>query len=363
MAINRSIPGQLFEEEMQAIESLAALVPEDGVVVEIGALLGRSSWIWGTSVDPSVMVHSIDPWELAGPGGFSNFAQNNQQVYTVQQFKENLTGCANVVPHPGYSPQDFQSWTTPIDLYFEDAVHTNPILASNLDFWSKRVKHAGILCGHDYTPRFPDVVAGAASLANRFKRTVRTVRTLWFLLPDGLMQSANPGVRSALARLDRLEKYASTEQRRTEKEDAKAFRRRVVSKISSFRYEMKTEPAGAIEVRPGEKLAVRGEIKNVSGVDWPVIIDGIGALQVGAELYAGAARKKIAVGRFHIPAPELRAGETVRFAFDLPTARLVEPAEMHIDLLYEMTLWFRDRGADEAIIPVRNASVQQARPF
>ena len=43
-------PGQLHREEMRAIELLAQLVPENGHIVEVGYLLGLSSWIWAKSV-------------------------------------------------------------------------------------------------------------------------------------------------------------------------------------------------------------------------------------------------------------------------------------------------------------------------
>ena len=61
MSINVNIPGQLHIEEMHAIELLARLVPENGVIVEVGSLLGCSSWIWANNAHPSVKVFCIDP--------------------------------------------------------------------------------------------------------------------------------------------------------------------------------------------------------------------------------------------------------------------------------------------------------------
>src|SRR4051794_9544102 len=63
MPYNLSIPGQVSEFQLRAIECVAALVPPGGHVVEVGSLFGCSSWAWARSVDPSVTVHCIDPWE------------------------------------------------------------------------------------------------------------------------------------------------------------------------------------------------------------------------------------------------------------------------------------------------------------
>jgi len=49
-----TIRGEITHRELQAMEAVAKLVPRDGVVVEVGSYLGRSSWAWAKSVDPSV---------------------------------------------------------------------------------------------------------------------------------------------------------------------------------------------------------------------------------------------------------------------------------------------------------------------
>ena len=59
----------------------------------------------------------------------------------------------------GESPNICADWTTPIDLYFEDAMHTNPVLHSNIDFWTKHIKPNGFIIGHDYNELCPDVVS------------------------------------------------------------------------------------------------------------------------------------------------------------------------------------------------------------
>ncbi|MFM9859767.1 class I SAM-dependent methyltransferase [Pseudoxanthobacter sp. M-2] len=195
MPYNISIPGQVSEWELRAIEALAALVPVGGTIVEIGSLFGRSSWAWAKSADPSVTVCCIDPWE--GNEGIRPMEQAYGISFGIDQFLANVANCPNVQALQGYSPEDFQTWDRPIDLFFEDSVHADPILSANMAFWSSHLRPTGVACGHDYRPRFPDVVAGVRALADRLGRELIVVEYLWCLLPQ---DDAHPLVASV--RLD-----------------------------------------------------------------------------------------------------------------------------------------------------------------
>jgi len=189
MPYNDCIPGQITLFQMRAIEIVSALVPERGKVVEVGSLFGSSSWCWAKSVHPSVAVHCIDPW-VRNPGVASIEKRLNIR-YGVEQFLAYTKDCPNIKAEQGYSPQDFSDWSDKIDLYYEDAVHVDPVLTSNLDFWTSHLKPAGIVCGDDYRPRFPDVRNGAARLAERLGRSLVTVENFWCLLPsDDLLPGA-----------------------------------------------------------------------------------------------------------------------------------------------------------------------------
>lgn len=181
MPYREDIPGQISTVQLRAIEAVAGLVPLGGHVVEVGSLFGKSSYAWGASVDPSVTVHCLDPWE--GNTGVRPMEARYGVRYSKEQFEAYVADLPNVTAHQGYSPADFEGWDTPVDLYYEDAVHAGPILARNLDFWSARVGPSGIVCGDDYRPRFPDVRAGAARLAKRMGRELIVVENFWCLLP------------------------------------------------------------------------------------------------------------------------------------------------------------------------------------
>lgn len=344
MPINRSIPGQLREQEAQAIEALSALVPENGTVVEVGSLLGLSSWIWAKSVDPSVTVHCVDPWEIAGGSNFNKLARDNAQSFSLDQFKKNVADCRNIVAMQGYSPDDFGDWNKKIDLYFEDAVHTDPILSRNLDFWSSRLKRTGILCGHDYHDQFPDVRAGAARLAKKTRRRLRLIGSLWILLPREIESSSNPRTIEILQRLDALERLRHDAPRRQPGERADAYAKRRVRDIESFSYRLDFEGV-APRVTRGEDLVLKGMLTNTSDSDWPVIMNDAPYLLMGAELWSSDGRK-VATDRCHVHRPVLTPGMAVPFTVALATDRAVPgEATVRISPLYTMITWFQDRGA------------------
>lgn len=161
-----AIPGQLSDLEMRAIHDLAGKVPGGGVIVETGSLYGRSSYLWADGAGPSVAVHCFDPWQRAqwiidyveGPLGAPEFS--------LDAFKNFTADCSNIIAVPGYSPQSAEGWTAPIDLFFEDAVHEDPIFGMNCDFWLSHLKPGGYFCGHDFRLDYHDIC----------KRVVETAR-------------------------------------------------------------------------------------------------------------------------------------------------------------------------------------------
>lgn len=181
MPYNLEIPGQVDELQLKAIEVVAAAVPKDGHIVEVGSLFGRTSWAWAKSVHPSVTVHCIDPW--AGNVGVRPFEEEHGIRYSLEQFLEYTSDCDNIVVHQGYSPRDFADWNLAIDLYYEDAVHVDPTFSANLAHWIERLTAQGIICGDDHRPRFPDIVYGVNRWSSTLNRPIRKVGNFWCLLP------------------------------------------------------------------------------------------------------------------------------------------------------------------------------------
>jgi FkbH-like protein len=317
----------------------------------VGSLLGLSSWIWAKSAAPSVIVHCFDLWEKSGSdGNFGKLAAAHGQTLTRAQFLANVADCPNIRTHQGYSPDDFLDWREPIDLYFDDAVHINPMLSDNLDFWCRRLKPNGIICGHDYADKFPDVRSGAKRLAQQYGRCLQVIGSFWLLLPRTLSEATDPAIRRTLAVLEALERTSGTSRGASSveplSEQAVAEATRAIVAIPSLACRIEIDDAQKGMVVPlGGDLVLRGNIRNTSGCDWPVRLNPACYLEIGAELYAGDDGRKLAAARYNVDGERVRAGQTV--AFELRLATLdgrIGPASCMVDALYRGVTWFAARG-------------------
>lgn len=180
--LNRSIPGQMTDAELERLMQLVARVPAGGVIVEVGSLYGLSTWHISQACADGVTLFSIDPWRRAKWIIKQVEEPQSAPPFGPEAFKNFTADCGNVVMLQGYSPEIARGWRLPVDFYFEDAVHTNPALKSNIAFWTSHLKPGGIACGHDYSARHADVVAEADALAGKFRSTVEVVDTLWSVI-------------------------------------------------------------------------------------------------------------------------------------------------------------------------------------
>lgn len=155
---NLDIPGHMTEIELQEIERLAAQVPANGLIVEVGCLYGRSTYAWASSCDHSVKVLVIDTF-------YDGEAQ-------IKEFNNNTLGMNNIEIICGYAPDQCAYPGYEIDLLFIDASHDNPNDLAIIEYFLPFMKKGGILSGHDYHETFPDVITNVRMLEERFSQPV-----------------------------------------------------------------------------------------------------------------------------------------------------------------------------------------------
>lgn len=152
---NLDIPGLITERELMLIEEMAAQVPENGVIVELGCYKGRSSVAWASSCHPSVKVYCIDIFtiiDLSEPCFYDEFIENTKHL-------------PNLIPLKGLCPILLDYPGDQIDIFFNDAIHYNPYDWNNIEYFRKFMKPNGLIVGHDYNKdKFPDVVTNAHRL-------------------------------------------------------------------------------------------------------------------------------------------------------------------------------------------------------
>jgi predicted O-methyltransferase YrrM len=153
--------GWASSDQLALIEEWAKEVPKNGIVVEVGAFVGRSAWHWAKSVDPSVTVYAIDSWD---PTLYSKYRERRHLLEgtrldpktvecTFDDFSKNTYDCPNLIGVKARSPNIpsvILDKLHNVDLIYLDDSHVNPEFKNNVEFWIKRLKPKGIFCGDDF---------------------------------------------------------------------------------------------------------------------------------------------------------------------------------------------------------------------
>lgn len=171
-------PGLLSRMDMDAITSLAKMVPAGGTIVDVGSLLGMSASLWCIHSSARRIV-CVDPWQYEP--WLKSFRDANGPI-TKEAFLAYVPD-ERIETIQGYSPACAAGWNDPIDLYWEDGDHNNPACAASIRFWSRYVKPGGIACGHDY--HWSDVKAEADALAAEWGATLQLFGTVWWIRKPG----------------------------------------------------------------------------------------------------------------------------------------------------------------------------------
>lgn len=179
MYLNESLPGQMTRKELVCIAELAQSLPENSTIVELGSLFGKSSVHWAKNADDSVKIYCVDPWKKEN--WIKPLEKKFNTTFSIDTFWKNIDNSSNVIALQAYSPQDFTDWNIPVDIYFDDSVHKNPTFKENLYFWLDRMKPGGVICGHDYEPRFPDIVEEVNLLAEKLSLPLEIVDSIWII--------------------------------------------------------------------------------------------------------------------------------------------------------------------------------------
>ena len=172
-----TIDGHMNETELRCIETWASTVPENGVIVEVGSLYGRSAVAWAKSCDPSVNVYCVDAFYDPSTTAdfYPQFRENTKDI-------PNITPIVNLCPYFPYS----RYVDKPADIFFIDAAHKNPNDWEIIQFALKNLKSGGLLCGHDYLSVFPDVQLNVNRLEEMLGKqaTFYSGTSLWSFVID-----------------------------------------------------------------------------------------------------------------------------------------------------------------------------------
>jgi predicted O-methyltransferase YrrM len=142
----------VFSDEGERLAELASIVPDRGVIVEIGSCQGRSAAYMAAALRPKskVLIYCVDLWML----GVDRTPERHHSVGGYLRFKGNLFSLGlfkHIVPIMCESTKLAKVWTLPIDLLFIDGGHKYEEVKADYESWAKFVKPGGVIAFHDYT--------------------------------------------------------------------------------------------------------------------------------------------------------------------------------------------------------------------
>lgn len=182
MKINTKIPGWNGEQILKVLAEYSSAVPENGHILELGALFGRSTYAIGHNKKESVSLTSIDIWPTIA---FENhtevwFHDNNtgaEELITLQRrirvepngkkylpgasfyalWVEYTKGIPNLTGiHDNTSIEN--SHMPMYDFIFHDAAHDYEGVYADLVHWFPKLKQDSVMIIDDYESQFPGVI-------------------------------------------------------------------------------------------------------------------------------------------------------------------------------------------------------------
>lgn len=131
------VPGWQSRHEQRALIEYARLVPENGVICELGSEAGQSASLFCYGSLPTVTIQCVDLFP-------DDMAQNHTHNLVEAGF-----GTRNIIRWKGDSAEIGKQWTGDIDLLFVDADHSYAGVKRDIAAWIPHVRVNGFVLFHD----------------------------------------------------------------------------------------------------------------------------------------------------------------------------------------------------------------------
>lgn len=177
----RKIPGLTPESVALALADMAAQVPPDHAIVELGVYQGRTALFmaWGARQGQGAHVYAIDPWDLPGERGpynqnrggalgkhrkaFTDPGTRNWARYNVR-----ANGYANQVSLiRDFSVKAAEKWSAgPVGLLFVDGDHRYDAVRADVRAWAAHLAPDAVIAFDDYAATHPEVIRAVDDMVN-----------------------------------------------------------------------------------------------------------------------------------------------------------------------------------------------------
>lgn len=162
----KNTQGLIESDEGEWLAEIAAKVPANQAIVEIGSHTGLSTcWMAaGSRHGNGAHVVAVDPWPPPRPNSQDDPWELGPEG-VLQRFKDNVAGVTQEVPREDYGPfitalrmtseEAAHAWVKPIGLLFIDAIHEEWAVLADHAAWHPFVVSDGVIALHDYSDSYP----------------------------------------------------------------------------------------------------------------------------------------------------------------------------------------------------------------
>src|SRR5690554_4257023 len=177
----RKIPGLTPESVALALADMAAQVPPDRAIVELGTYQGRTALFmaWGARQGRGAHVYAIDPWDLPGKRGPYNQnpeggrgehrkAFTDPGTYNWARYNVRANGYANrVTLIRDFSVKAAEKWSAgPVGLLFVDGDHNYDAVRADVRAWAAHLAPDAVIAFDDYAATHPEVIRAVDDMVN-----------------------------------------------------------------------------------------------------------------------------------------------------------------------------------------------------
>jgi predicted O-methyltransferase YrrM len=187
------IQGWMTEPELNWIVETIHNLPDNAIIVELGAWRGRSTSAIFTSIKPTMTAITVDSWmgqpnlrlsshkEVLQDDMFLEFMENMDRLGVKPTWyrKDKRAGRYYLRMESNIASLCFNN--NAIDMIFIDCDHTK--FGEDIDSWCRKVKQGAIIAGHDYQWE------GAKEAIDDRINVVGTVESIWYGYKDGNINS------------------------------------------------------------------------------------------------------------------------------------------------------------------------------
>lgn len=163
-------------KELNYLKKKMKKISQDGIVVEVGSWLGDSAIHLAKGIKrygKDAKLYCIDIWSKEYYATHMGFPDT--KIDPLKVFEKNMGKWHHITMQEESTTASAKFKDGTIDLIFIDANHDYEYVKADCIAWLPKIKKGGIMCGHDYSAKFPGVQKAVNELFSSFTLPIQTI--------------------------------------------------------------------------------------------------------------------------------------------------------------------------------------------